>query len=145
MQMFFEIGVLKHFAIFSVKYLCWSLFFSYQKETPTQVLSCENSEIFENSFFIEELRRLILKGAIMNFLLESFQIVESCIKNQNLNISIKGGDETCMSVLWFYLMLNKNFNKNSFKHPDLTYFLAEQNYKEMKKTCVLKKISMNRN
>ena len=26
-------------------------------------------------------------------------------------------------------MLNK-FNKNSFRHPDLTYFLAEQNYKK---------------
>ena len=29
-------------------------------------------------------------------------------------------------------MLNK-FSKNSFRHPDLTYFLAEQNYKKMKK------------
>ena len=43
-------------------------------------------------------------------------------------------------------MLNK-FNKNSFRHPDLTYFLAEQNYKKkkMKKASGLTKISMNRN
>ena len=51
--MFFEVGVLKNFTIFSVKHLCWSLFFSYQKETPAQVLSWEYCEIFENSFFVE--------------------------------------------------------------------------------------------
>ena len=32
----------------------------YQKETPTQVFSCENCEIFKNSFFIEHLLWLIL-------------------------------------------------------------------------------------
>ena len=79
--MFFEVGVLKNFAIFSVKHLCWSLFFSYQKETPTQVLSWEYCKIFENSFFVEHLRWLLLKGSIMDFLLESFQMVESCINN----------------------------------------------------------------
>ena len=30
-------------------------------------------------------------------------------------------------------MLNK-FNKNSFRHPDLIYFLAEQNYKKNEKS-----------
>ena len=30
-------------------------------------------------------------------------------------------------------MLNK-FNKNSFRHPDLTYFLAEQSYKKNEKS-----------
>ena len=43
-----------------------------------------------------------------------------------------------------YIMLNK-FNKNSFRHSDLTYFLAEQNFKEMKKTSGFTKISLNRN
>ena len=79
--MFFEVGVLKNFAIFSVKHLCWSLFFSYQKETPTQVLSWEYCKIFENSFFVEHLRWLLLKGSIMDFLLESFQMVESRINS----------------------------------------------------------------
>ena len=41
-------------------------------------------------------------------------------------------------------MLNQ-FSKNSFRYSDLTYFLAEQNYKEMKKTSGLTKIPMNRN
>ena len=49
LQMFFKIGVLKSFAIFSGKHLCWSLF--SQKENPTQVLSCAYCESFENSFF----------------------------------------------------------------------------------------------
>ena len=57
--MFFKIGVLKNFAIFSGKHLCWSPFLinkpeglqRYQKETPTQVCSCEYCEIFKNSFF----------------------------------------------------------------------------------------------
>ena len=38
-QMFFKIGVLKYFAIFSGKYLCWSQ--PYSKETPTKVFFCE--------------------------------------------------------------------------------------------------------
>ena len=40
------------------------------KGTPAQVLSCEYCEIFENSFFIQKLRWLLLKGLIMDFLLE---------------------------------------------------------------------------
>ena len=79
--MFFQIGVLKNFSIFSVKHLRWSLFFSYQKENPTQVLSCEYCEFYENSFFIEHLRWLLLKGSILYFFLEISQIVESCIIN----------------------------------------------------------------
>ena len=58
-QMFFKIHVLKNFAVFTEKHLCWSLFLIklqafrqfYQKETPTQVLSCEYCEIFKSSFF----------------------------------------------------------------------------------------------
>ena len=64
----------------------------------------------------------------MDYLLESFQIVENCISNQNLNISIKKGNEVCISVLWFlvnvqYIMLNK-FNKDSFRQPDLKILLS---------------------
>ena len=32
----------------------------YQKRTPTQVFSCEYSECFMDSFFIEQLRWLLL-------------------------------------------------------------------------------------
>ena len=38
-QFFFKIGVLKHFAIFTEKNLCWNLLL--MNETPTQVFSCE--------------------------------------------------------------------------------------------------------
>ena len=47
--MFFKIGVLTNFANFTGKHLYWILFL-IKKETPTQVLSCEVSEIF-NTFF----------------------------------------------------------------------------------------------
>ena len=56
-QMFFKIVVLKNFAIFTGKHLCWSLFLHckacnvIKKETPKQVLSCEYCEVFKNSFF----------------------------------------------------------------------------------------------
>ena len=62
LQMFFKIAVLKNFAVFRGKHLCWSLFLInfrplglqlYLKEAPRQVFSCEYCEIFKNSFFIE--------------------------------------------------------------------------------------------
>ena len=59
-QMFFKIGVLKNFAIFTRKHLCcsrfvikWKAFRSATllKETPRQVFSYEYCEIFKNRFF----------------------------------------------------------------------------------------------
>ena len=51
-QMFFTTGVLKNFAIFTGKHLCWSLFYQrYSKEIPTKVFSCKFCEIFKNMFF----------------------------------------------------------------------------------------------
>ena len=56
-------GVLKNFTKFTGKQLCGSLFLSkvaglrakacnfIEKETPTQMFSCEICEIFENTFF----------------------------------------------------------------------------------------------
>ena len=59
-QMFLKTDVLKSFAIFTGKRMCWSLFliklqdwrpvFLF-KETLTQVFFCEYCEIFKNSFF----------------------------------------------------------------------------------------------
>ena len=68
--MSFKKGILKNYVKFSGKQLCWSVFFSYQKQTPTQV--CEYREIFENSFFIEHLRWLLPKGFMMDFLTGKF-------------------------------------------------------------------------
>ena len=45
--MFFKIGVLKNFAKFTGKHLCNFI----NKETPTQVFSCEFCEIFKNTVF----------------------------------------------------------------------------------------------
>ena len=63
-RMFSKTGVLKHFAIFTWKNLCWSLFLIkfqdwrsafFKKATPTRVFFCEYCNIFKNSFFIEDL------------------------------------------------------------------------------------------
>ena len=49
--MFFEIDVLKISQYSQLSTFVGVSFFSYQKKTPTQVLSCEYCEIFENNFF----------------------------------------------------------------------------------------------
>ena len=59
-QIFFKISVPKNFANFTGKRLCWSVFLIhlqalglqlYQKETPTQVFSCEICETFKSIYF----------------------------------------------------------------------------------------------
>ena len=62
--MFFKIPVLKNFAIFPGKHLCWSFFLIkfrprglqfYYKEDSTQLFSCEYCENFKNTYFEEHL------------------------------------------------------------------------------------------
>ena len=59
LQMFFKIGILKSFANFTGRHLCWRLFLKnlqteglqlHKKKTPTQVFSCEVCEIYKNTF-----------------------------------------------------------------------------------------------
>ena len=72
-QMFFKTGVIRNFAVFTGKYLCWSLLLiklqALQPATlfqprPKRSLntgdSCDNFEIFTNNLFMEHLRRLLL-------------------------------------------------------------------------------------
>ena len=69
-QMFFKTDALINFPIFTRKYLCWSNFFKTvrglkarnfdKRETPTQVFSFEYPKFFENRFFMEHLRWLLL-------------------------------------------------------------------------------------
>ena len=46
----------KNFAKFTRKRLCWCLFLTVSKETPTPVFSCEICEIFKSTYFKEHLR-----------------------------------------------------------------------------------------
>ena len=59
----FKIGVLKNYAVFTGKHMCWSLFLikfqAFTFTTPTQVFSSEYCENFKNSFFTEHLRWLL--------------------------------------------------------------------------------------
>ena len=67
-QMFFKIGVLKYFVIFTRKHLCWSLFLiKLQAWRPTQVFSCEYCEICKNSFLTEHLLWLLLFTVSIRF------------------------------------------------------------------------------
>ena len=50
LQMFFKIGVLKNFANFARKHLCWS-FFLIKLQALFNKVSCEISQIFKNIFF----------------------------------------------------------------------------------------------
>ena len=49
--MFFKIGVLKHFANFIGKHLCWSLFLIKLQASVPAAFSGEIGEIFNNTFF----------------------------------------------------------------------------------------------
>ena len=68
--MFFKIVVLKSFAIFTGKRLCWSLFLiklhprraaTLLERDSTQVFSSEYCKIFKSSFFRERLPWLLLR------------------------------------------------------------------------------------
>ena len=48
-QMFFKIGVLKKFAMFTGKHLCWSLFLR-KLQAGLQVFSCEYYKIAKTRF-----------------------------------------------------------------------------------------------
>ena len=54
--MFFNLGLLKYFTIFTGKHLYWSRFFNkvagIEKKTPTQVFFYKYCKIFKNSFLI---------------------------------------------------------------------------------------------
>ena len=67
--MFCKKGVLRNFAKFTGKHLCFSLFFKnvadsacnfIKKETLVQLFSCEFCEIFSEHLVIEDLRWLLL-------------------------------------------------------------------------------------
>ena len=51
LRMFFKIGVLKNFANFSLKYLCWSLFLIKLKRDSNEIVFCEICKIFKSTFY----------------------------------------------------------------------------------------------
>ena len=74
--MFCKKGILKNFANFTGKHLCWRLlllkiqasgFQLHEKETPIQVFSWEIGETFKNIYFVEHLERQLLVLASIQF------------------------------------------------------------------------------
>ena len=91
MELFFKTGVFKKIAILTGKHLRWSLFLIklqawrsatllkkrlHKKKRDFTVVSCENYEIFNNTFCMEHLRWLLLK------------IAEEFLRNSNLSRGI---------------------------------------------------------
>ena len=76
----------KNSAIFTGRYLCWSVFFHkfaeackfIKKDTPTQVFSFEDCDIFKNTIFIKELLWLLLK-VLENLLLDTILTARLCV------------------------------------------------------------------
>ena len=66
-QMFFKIGVFKKFAIFTEKHLWWIY---YYKDNPTQMLSCEYSKTFKNTYFEEHLQTAASVLVIMKLVIQ---------------------------------------------------------------------------
>ena len=73
--MFFEIGVLKNFLIFTENDPCWSLFLiklhafkpaTLLKRDSNIYIFCEICEIFENAYFEEHLRATALKKTFIS-------------------------------------------------------------------------------
>ena len=72
-EVFCKKGILKNFANFTGKQLCWSLILIklqasgqqlYKKETPTQLFCYENYETFKNIYFKEHQQITASGGAV---------------------------------------------------------------------------------
>ena len=136
--MSFEIDVLENIAIFSGKHLCWSLFFSYQKGTPTKVLTWEYCKIVGNSLFYR------IPSERFHYEYFSVKFPNSGKLYQQLELEYLNQRRwwdvyICFMILlnFQYIMLFK-FNKNYFRQPDLAYFLPEKkNLKNATFPCVV--------
>ena len=62
-EVLFKKGVLKNFANFTGKHLCWSLFFNKvaNPQAPTQMCSCEISKILRTPILKNICGRLLIK------------------------------------------------------------------------------------
>ena len=90
-EVFCKKGVLRNFAKLTGKHLCQNLFFNKVAGLrPATLLkislwhkyfSVNFPKFLRTPFLTKHLRWLLLRGSIMDSLLESFLIVESCINN----------------------------------------------------------------
>ena len=65
-EVFYKIAVLKSFAIFTGRHLCWGSQEKTCVETPKQVFFCECCKIFKNTYFEEKLRTFASVLACVN-------------------------------------------------------------------------------
>ena len=82
LQLFFKIGVLKHFAISTGKHLCRNLLLI--NETPTQVFSCEHCGIFNSSFLY--ITTLVAASGDVSKTVKSDGMKIYCLKPASVNV-----------------------------------------------------------
>ena len=79
--MFFKTGVLKNFANFTGKQLCWSFFLrKLLTETPTQLFSCEICNIFKNTFDLQNTSSGCFCPSTIQQYIWVYQILNDCQK-----------------------------------------------------------------
>ena len=100
---------LKSFALFTGKYLCWSLSLInlwhlqlYQKETPVQVFSCEFCETFNNTYFRNICERLLLNKCYWVLNVQSPEVFS---KNMFLKTLQYWQENTCVRVTFLVKLL----------------------------------------
>ena len=82
LQLFFKIGVLKHFAVSTGKHLCRNLLLI--NETPTQVFSCEHCGIFNSSFLYRT--TLVAASGDVSKTVKSDGMKIYCLKPASVNV-----------------------------------------------------------
>ena len=116
LEVFHKKAVLKNFAIFTGKYLRWSLFsirlqafwlatLLKRKETPTQVFSCEFYEFFKSTYFEKHLRTAVsARNVFFSTKLKSISIVPNFMK-----VSRKLWQ--CFFLIWFLILTTCGFRQ----------------------------------
>ena len=126
---FYKKGVLRNFAKFTRKHLCYSLFFT--KEALAQVFSCEFCKISRNTFSyrtspvaVSGVSERIYTLQFLNFLLETGTLSEVCVDSNFMEIQRFKHSSDKFSLLCCRLL--DFFNENLLCQRGLDKHLQER-------------------
>ena len=113
-QMYFKIGVLKNFAIFTGKHLCWSIFLIkllawnsatlFKRDSNTVFFLWILRNFYKQHFFMEHLRWLLLRGEIGAFYnrFSKYTFIWYSYKFNNISVSFLFRILLCLA---FYIVI----------------------------------------
>ena len=111
-----------------------------EKETPTQMFTCEFCEIFQSSFFVEHLRLIASIRSISSTcflkLASSCEINSSILRISHLIIR----DYSCSLAEYQKTSANLCFDWNLLKQPEILYFCREGYFKSQHKYMSVKEL-----